>query len=145
MLHLAPEEESRVFLIVNLHAIASHVLHACVRISGDHIGCRKVRSGIASRRPNRGGDCQQASFDTGFHYRLYRPAFHPDRLLWLTQRGGPTFKQRFWGNSERSRIGGILRVEVHRDRDVMILDALEERSEERRVGKECRSRWSPYH
>ena len=25
-----------------------------------------------------------------------------------------------------------------------ILDALE-RSEERRVGKECRSRWSPYH
>ena len=26
-----------------------------------------------------------------------------------------------------------------------VLDALEERSEERRVGKECRSRWSPYH
>ena len=24
-------------------------------------------------------------------------------------------------------------------------DALKERSEERRVGKECRSRWSPYH
>ena len=24
-------------------------------------------------------------------------------------------------------------------------DSLEERSEERRVGKECRSRWSPYH
>ena len=23
--------------------------------------------------------------------------------------------------------------------------ALQERSEERRVGKECRSRWSPYH
>src|SRR3712207_9549900 len=28
----------------------------------------------------------------------------------------------------------------------MIIDfALQERSEERRVGKECRSRWSPYH
>ena len=27
----------------------------------------------------------------------------------------------------------------------MILGALAERSEERRVGKECRSRWSPYH
>src|ERR1035438_1767236 len=26
-----------------------------------------------------------------------------------------------------------------------ILIAIEERSEERRVGKECRSRWSPYH
>ena len=24
-------------------------------------------------------------------------------------------------------------------------EGLEERSEERRVGKECRSRWSPYH
>ena len=27
----------------------------------------------------------------------------------------------------------------------MIADELERRSEERRVGKECRSRWSPYH
>ena len=26
-----------------------------------------------------------------------------------------------------------------------VLDLLCERSEERRVGKECRSRWSPYH
>src|SRR3712207_9565177 len=26
-----------------------------------------------------------------------------------------------------------------------VLSALENRSEERRVGKECRSRWSPYH
>ena len=24
-------------------------------------------------------------------------------------------------------------------------DCIDERSEERRVGKECRSRWSPYH
>ena len=27
----------------------------------------------------------------------------------------------------------------------MVPDQLKERSEERRVGKECRSRWSPYH
>ena len=26
-----------------------------------------------------------------------------------------------------------------------LIMSLEERSEERRVGKECRSRWSPYH
>ena len=26
-----------------------------------------------------------------------------------------------------------------------IRESLEDRSEERRVGKECRSRWSPYH
>ena len=29
--------------------------------------------------------------------------------------------------------------------DETMLTALNERSEERRVGKECRSRWSPYH
>src|SRR5256885_4790788 len=28
---------------------------------------------------------------------------------------------------------------------VMTTNYLDERSEERRVGKECRSRWSPYH
>ena len=28
-------------------------------------------------------------------------------------------------------------------KDVLVLEA--DRSEERRVGKECRSRWSPYH
>ena len=30
-------------------------------------------------------------------------------------------------------------------RTSIIVDATEPRSEERRVGKECRSRWSPYH
>src|SRR3712207_9224735 len=29
--------------------------------------------------------------------------------------------------------------------DVLLLDEPTNRSEERRVGKECRSRWSPYH
>ena len=29
--------------------------------------------------------------------------------------------------------------------DVCVIDTDTERSEERRVGKECRSRWSPYH
>ena len=29
--------------------------------------------------------------------------------------------------------------------DLGPMDSTEERSEERRVGKECRSRWSPYH
>ena len=28
---------------------------------------------------------------------------------------------------------------------VKVLNAMADRSEERRVGKECRSRWSPYH
>ena len=30
-------------------------------------------------------------------------------------------------------------------RDPCIASAVKKRSEERRVGKECRSRWSPYH
>ena len=29
--------------------------------------------------------------------------------------------------------------------DLLVLDNISFRSEERRVGKECRSRWSPYH
>ena len=29
--------------------------------------------------------------------------------------------------------------------DTYTVTAMKERSEERRVGKECRSRWSPYH
>src|SRR5215216_1160085 len=36
-------------------------------------------------------------------------------------------------------------VEVDRDGETSRDDRVLERSEERRVGKECRSRWSPYH
>ena len=45
-----------------------------------------------------------------------------------------TFKTLVW----TSNIGGMLLV-------VIALEMLFVRSEERRVGKECRSRWSPYH
>ncbi len=34
---------------------------------------------------------------------------------------------------------------AHFGGDVTVVDTPEGRSEERRVGKECRSRWSPYH
>src|SRR2546422_11192787 len=40
-----------------------------------------------------------------------------------------------WHGEQRARLRGLLE-----DRDVVPF-----RSEERRVGKECRSRWSPYH
>ena len=47
-------------------------------------------------------------------------------------------------------IRGRLPLELHHELLVFVLHILEkaslaERSEERRVGKECRSRWSPYH
>ena len=35
--------------------------------------------------------------------------------------------------------------ELDHENEYFILVAPGERSEERRVGKECRSRWSPYH
>src|SRR5258708_32103956 len=39
----------------------------------------------------------------------------------------------------------LLIVRKHRLWEVFLHDKLGYRSEERRVGKECRSRWSPYH
>ena len=50
--------------------------------------------------------------------------------------------------SKKTGGGGNVKLELA---DVIDLDSLQEiqdyrsRSEERRVGKECRSRWSPYH
>ena len=55
---------------------------------------------------------------------------------------------------EQARLGGgEKRIESQhkkgkytaRERIAMLLDEGSFRSEERRVGKECRSRWSPYH
>src|SRR3712207_9498933 len=39
----------------------------------------------------------------------------------------------------------IIRKCLHRAKPVIVATQMMERSEERRVGKECRSRWSPYH
>ena len=40
---------------------------------------------------------------------------------------------------------GMLLVNLYPDIMLSIEDSSNGRSEERRVGKECRSRWSPYH
>ena len=53
------------------------------------------------------------------------------------ERDGGREREREGEREEREREGGREREkEGERERD---------RSEERRVGKECRSRWSPYH
>ena len=44
---------------------------------------------------------------------------------------------------EVSIVFGVSKSTVHKDMREKLL--LLDRSEERRVGKECRSRWSPYH
>ena len=46
---------------------------------------------------------------------------------------------------ERGLAVEVLYMESARHSNANLLHATGERSEERRVGKECRSRWSPYH
>ena len=48
------------------------------------------------------------------------------------------------GNDPRN-IGRVLGRELLDGGDAPLWDGVANRSEERRVGKECRSRWSPYH
>src|SRR2546425_13319593 len=71
-----------------------------------------------------------AATPRGFHHR--------DGLLAL-----------FWPELDQEHARAALRQALHVVRDALGADVIvtrgDERSEERRVGKECRSRWSPYH
>src|SRR5439155_26990940 len=55
------------------------------------------------------------------------------------------------GAIDLGRVGRVTRVDVDLIRDfcaagvVPVISSVAQRSEERRVGKECRSRWSPDH
>ena len=56
------------------------------------------------------------------------------------------WSRRYKANLEKLHSGNVIKVsEVVRDLWHHDRDKDAERSEERRVGKECRSRWSPYH
>src|SRR3712207_3143830 len=46
---------------------------------------------------------------------------------------------------ERLRLAAFRLEAAQQERTWAIVAAHQQRSEERRVGKECRSRWSPYH
>ena len=52
-----------------------------------------------------------------------------------------------WQNQMAEKILRFVQNELYQDLRFLdvALSALVWRSEERRVGKECRSRWSPYH
>src|SRR3712207_7832317 len=71
----------------------------------------------------------------------------------IFDRSGPqrfTVSLRLQGLERPSVVAERLpKVLIHRnvagERVHDLLGALDDRSEERRVGKECRSRWSPYH
>ena len=47
--------------------------------------------------------------------------------------------------TDQQRIWGELHTELRKEGISVVTGEELERSEERRVGKECRSRWSPYH
>src|SRR5260370_42393855 len=49
------------------------------------------------------------------------------------------------GSNRERGLGRRLEQQAVDDRLVLVGDIGDRRSEERRVGKECRSRWSPYH
>src|SRR5260370_17391407 len=61
--------------------------------------------------------------------------------LYETKDGGVTWEGAKIGSAA---IPGVCSIDILKSRSIHEGDA-SERSEERRVGKECRSRWSPYH
>src|SRR5258707_2102348 len=58
-------------------------------------------------------------------------------LLWIDPARGVSVQQQFFEPSGDYRLAKYS--------DIQVNQKLSDRSEERRVGKECRSRWSPYH
>src|SRR2546425_10966767 len=52
---------------------------------------------------------------------------------------------KYFGQIQAWDINGVKRAWSHQFADSMSWGGVLTRSEERRVGKECRSRWSPYH
>ena len=50
-----------------------------------------------------------------------------------------------WGTTTNTNLGTALEEAITGSADVTFSSGPVTRSEERRVGKECRSRWSPYH
>ena len=84
--------------------------------------------------------------DTGSRPGLGRS--HMPRRNWA--REPQLLSLRVWSLCSATREAAIVRP-AHRNEEWPLLAATREsprtetRSEERRVGKECRSRWSPYH
>ena len=64
-----------------------------------------------------------------------------DRYLTVTARPAERWQVDF----ETDFMAGLLQDETNLVVAVALETAARSRSEERRVGKECRSRWSPYH
>src|SRR2546425_10735252 len=71
----------------------------------------------------------------------------PVKIIVPYSAGGPAdIYARFIGDRLQKTLGQPFVIENRPGAGAIIgTDAVAKRSEERRVGKECRSRWSPYH
>ena len=123
---------------------ASHVFMA-----GDNYQCAKDGSEIESYTANIGYVFDGAVFSLPPCRRLSRDdAEKGARLICdaLIERAYASKRVSLYGYlaalSAKAAIGSVSDEQKH---DLAVLLAAAERSEERRVGKECRSRWSPYH
>src|SRR3712207_9489272 len=56
-----------------------------------------------------------------------------------------TLSEICWARLAERYPGAAAEPRARLEEELRVIDALGLRSEERRVGKECRSRWSPYH
>src|SRR5687767_13039257 len=89
------------------------------------------------------------------HARFVKVLRQAPMMVWMAdETGAVTFVNRKWlaftGRHSRDELGNGWTASVHPDDLPPLLDAyhravVDQRSEERRVGKECRSRWAPYH
>src|SRR2546425_10998162 len=78
------------------------------------------------------------NFEVWILARLVELAVHPCN-------GGPVVDGGGLCRAQRRRCGLEVRIRFHCCFDHLLECGHVDRSEERRVGKECRSRWSPYH
>src|SRR5256885_15317410 len=88
------------------------------------------------------------------HYKLHRQQDEPppDISRWdrcgietINRSNGIATMEPRVPDHDEQRILRILDLMINQAVDNPVDEAPVERSEERRVGKECRSRWSPYH
>ena len=83
--------------------------------------------------------------EKGQHYRLYNRPSHKskDYYLLYPEKAPKAWQRKFM--KLRGSIPNIIKLKREKSTKALIANLAISRSEERRVGKECRSRWSPYH
>src|SRR2546430_11106342 len=116
--------------------------HYCGELSAALVDRSVTLCGWAHRRRDHGG---VIFIDLRDREGLAQVVCHPDRAaaFQAAERVRNEFVLRVTGTVRR-RPEGMVNPEL-RSGEIEVLAHEVERSEERRVGKECRSRWSPYH